>query len=71
MTVGNVYFALFGIVSLLGALATVLASPETQKQLADQGMQTKPLMGDKFAAYIRSERAKWAKLVKDVGIPVQ
>jgi tripartite-type tricarboxylate transporter receptor subunit TctC len=53
------------------ALATVLASPETQKQLADQGMQTKPLMGDKFAAYIRSERAKWAKLVKDVGIPVQ
>ena len=55
---------------LRAALATVLASPETQKQLADQGMQTKPLMGDKFAAYIRSERAKWAKLVKDTGMKV-
>ena len=54
---------------LRAALATVLASPETQKQLADQGMQTTPLMGEKFAAFIRSERKKWKKLVKDVGIP--
>jgi tripartite-type tricarboxylate transporter receptor subunit TctC len=56
---------------LRAALATVLASPETTKQLADQGMQATPLMGEKFAAFIRSERAKWAKLVKDVGIEPQ
>jgi tripartite-type tricarboxylate transporter receptor subunit TctC len=53
------------------ALAAVLASPDTAKQLADQGMQPMPLMGEKFAAFIRSERAKWAKLVKDVGIEPQ
>ena len=56
---------------LRAALATVLASPDARKQLADQGMQPMPLMGENFAAFIRSERAKWAKLVKDVGIEPQ
>ena len=56
---------------LRDGLATVLASSEVKKQLADQGMQTAPLMGEKYAAFIRSERAKWAKLVKDVGIEPQ
>ena len=56
---------------LRAALATVLALPDTRKQLADQGMQATPVMGEKFAAFFRSERAKWAKVVKDVGIEPQ
>lgn len=52
-------------------LAAALASPDTKKQLADQGMQPTPLMAEKFAAFIRAERAKWAKVVKDVGIVPQ
>ena len=56
---------------LRGALQAVLARAETKKQLADQGIQSKPLMGKEYAAFIRAERAKWAKLVKDVGIPPQ
>jgi tripartite-type tricarboxylate transporter receptor subunit TctC len=56
---------------LRSALGAVLAAPETIKQLADQGMQATPVMGEKFAAFILSERAKWAKLVKDVGIEPQ
>jgi tripartite-type tricarboxylate transporter receptor subunit TctC len=53
------------------ALEAVLALPETKRQLADQSMQPTPLGADKFAAFIRSERSKYAKLVKDVGIPPQ
>jgi tripartite-type tricarboxylate transporter receptor subunit TctC len=56
---------------LRSSLAAVLALPETRKQLADQGMQPTPLMAEKYAEFIRSERAKWAKLVKDVGIDPQ
>jgi tripartite-type tricarboxylate transporter receptor subunit TctC len=52
-------------------LAAVLALPEMKKQLADQGMQLTPLMAEKYAAFIRAERSKWAKLVKDVGITPQ
>jgi tripartite-type tricarboxylate transporter receptor subunit TctC len=52
-------------------LAAALALPDTKKQLADQAMQPTPLAGDKFAAFIRAERTKWAKVVKDVGIKPQ
>jgi hypothetical protein len=34
-------------------------------------MEPTPLMAEKFAAFISSERAKWAKVVKDVGITPQ
>ena len=53
---------------LRAALAAALAQPHTRKRLADQGFQPHPLNAEKFAAFIRAERAKWAKLVKDVGI---
>ena len=52
-------------------LVAALGQPEVRKQLADQGMQLTPLMADKFEAFVRSERAKWAKVVKDVGIDPQ
>ena len=52
-------------------LVAALEQPEVRKQLADQGMQLTPLIADKFAAFVRSERAKWAKVVKDVGIDPQ
>ena len=50
------------------ALAACLAQPGMRKQLADQGIQIDPRDPDRFAAFIRSERAKWAKVVQDVGI---
>ena len=54
-----------------GGLLAALAQPEVKRQLADQGMQLAPLTADEFAAFVRSERAKWAKVVKDVGIDPQ
>ena len=53
------------------AFAAALALPDARKRLADQGIQVTPLTHDKFAAFIRSERAKWAMIVKDVGIQPQ
>ena len=53
------------------ALAAALALPETRRRLADQGVHPKPLGAEEFAEFIRSERYKWAKVVKDVGIPQQ
>ena len=50
------------------SLASVLALPDTQKQLSSQGMQPKALMGEKFLAFIRAERDKFAKAVKAAGI---
>ena len=54
-----------------GALARVLALPQTQKHLAVQGMQPKELTAEKFAVFIRTERDKYAKVVKDAGIKPQ
>src|SRR5262245_18856079 len=51
------------------SLAAALARPDTRKRLVDQGFQVTPLTAEKFAEFMRAERAKWAKLVKDVGIP--
>ena len=53
------------------ALAAALALPDTQKRLADQGFQPSAMTPAQFAAFARAERAKWAKVVKDVGIAPQ
>lgn len=53
------------------SLAAVFALPDMGRQLADQSIQPNPMSAEKFAAFIRSERDKWAKLVKAVGITPQ
>ena len=53
------------------ALAAALALPDTRKRLVDQGFQFHPMNAEKFGAFARAERAKWAKLVKDIGIQPQ
>jgi tripartite-type tricarboxylate transporter receptor subunit TctC len=56
---------------LRAVLAAVLEQPETRKRLSDQGFQPHPMSAEKFAAFIRTERAKWAKVVKEIGITQQ
>ena len=53
---------------LRSALVRALAAPETARQLADQSMVPKALSAEEFGSFIRAERVKWAKVVKDVGI---
>lgn len=59
------------LAKIQGALAAALALPETRKQIAMQGFQFHAKPAEEFAPFIRAERAKWAKVVKDVGIKPQ
>jgi tripartite-type tricarboxylate transporter receptor subunit TctC len=59
------------VARLRKALAAALALPDTKKRLAEQGIDPGTLTAGQFAAFIRSERTKWAKVVKDVGIEPQ
>lgn len=57
------------IAKLRTALSTVLQQPETRKRLTDQAFQLHVRSAEEFAVYAKSERAKWAKVVKAIGIP--
>ena len=56
---------------LKAALATTLAQPDARKRLVDQGFQLHVMPAEQFAAFARAERAKWAKVVKAIGIQPQ
>jgi tripartite-type tricarboxylate transporter receptor subunit TctC len=47
-----------------------MADPSVQQKLADQGLTLVPDTPDEFRAYIASETQKWAKVIKDAGVPV-
>ena len=48
-------------------IATALQSAEVSQRLVNEGTTPGGIMPDAFAAYIRSEIAKWAKVVKIAG----
>jgi tripartite-type tricarboxylate transporter receptor subunit TctC len=48
--------------------ARVLKQPEITSRLADQGYETVASTPDWFAAYIKTEIAKWSKVIKAAGI---
>jgi tripartite-type tricarboxylate transporter receptor subunit TctC len=58
------------VTRLNGALVKVLADPAVKKKLAEQGAETYSEKPEQFAAFIRSETAKWSKVVKDSGASV-
>jgi tripartite-type tricarboxylate transporter receptor subunit TctC len=56
------------IIDQLNAEVTkVLAMPEVKTTLFNQGLDPAPGTPEQFGAYIRSERAKWAKVIKASG----
>ena len=57
------------IVAKLSAdLNKVLASPTLKKRLEDQAIDVTPTAPDQFLAHIKSETAKWTKVVKEAGL---
>jgi tripartite-type tricarboxylate transporter receptor subunit TctC len=50
------------------ATVKVLADPAFREKLADQGFEPVGDSPEEFAAYIKSEIAKWGKLIRDAGI---
>ena len=57
--------------TLWKAADAALRSSEVRKALGAMSFNVEPLGPEDFAAYIKSETVKWAKLVKEAGIPPQ
>jgi tripartite-type tricarboxylate transporter receptor subunit TctC len=45
----------------------VLATPEMKERLDKAGAEVRPMSSEQFGAFIRTERDKWAKVVKESG----
>ena len=50
------------------ATVAVLGMPDVKQALLDQGIEAAPNTPEQFAAYIKSETAKWAKVIKAAGM---
>jgi len=60
------------IVARLDAVAAqALAASDLRQRLAEQGIEPRPMSPAEFAGFIRSESVRWAKAVKDAGVPAQ
>ncbi len=56
---------------LHGEIAGILASEDIQKKLESQGAEVVNMSSAEFAKFIKSETAKWAKVVKEAGIKAE
>jgi tripartite-type tricarboxylate transporter receptor subunit TctC len=54
-----------------GDLTTVLRMPEIQQRFQEMVVEATPTSPEEFAQFIRAEAARWAKVIKDAGIPQQ
>ena len=60
------------IVARLNAdVIKTLNSPDVKERLAQNSIEATPSTPEQFAAHIKSETAKWAKVVKDAGVSVE
>jgi tripartite-type tricarboxylate transporter receptor subunit TctC len=56
------------IINQLNAEVTkILNMPDVRTTLFNQGLDPAPGTPEQFGAYIRSERIKWAKVIKESG----
>ena len=49
-------------------IARAVRAPDVAERLLSQGMEPTTSTPEEFAGYIRSETAKWAKVVKAAGV---
>lgn len=52
-------------------LTAVLRMPEIQQRFKDMVIEVAPTSREEFAQFIRAEAARWARVIKAVGIPQQ
>ena len=55
------------VAKLHQTITKILASPEMQERLVNAGAEPRPGTPAEFGAFIRDEKARWAKVVKDSG----
>ena len=56
------------ITRLHGEFLRVIGLPETRTKIGEQGADIVTSTPEQFAAYIRGETAKWARLIREVGV---
>jgi len=59
------------VAKLHDEIVRVLKMPDTRQRLASQGADVVASAPDEFAAYIKSETERWAKVIKTAGIRVE
>jgi tripartite-type tricarboxylate transporter receptor subunit TctC len=52
-------------------LTAVLRTPDIQQRFKDMIIDVSPTSPEQFAQFIRAESARWARVIKDAGIPQQ
>ena len=52
-------------------LHKILNAPDTQRRLTEQGVDAAPSTPEQFAAFIKLETDKWARVVRDAKVPQQ
>jgi tripartite-type tricarboxylate transporter receptor subunit TctC len=58
------------VIAKLNRITTeAMSDPTVKEKLAEQGLTLEPQTPDQFRAYIASETAKWAKVIKEAGVP--
>jgi tripartite-type tricarboxylate transporter receptor subunit TctC len=58
------------VIAKLNRITTeAMSDPQVREKLGDQGLTMVPQTPDEFRAYIVSETKKWAKVIKDAGVP--
>jgi tripartite-type tricarboxylate transporter receptor subunit TctC len=56
---------------LNGAVVKILKTPEMKERLAGQGAEVVADTPEQFAAFIRQDTVKWAKVVKDANVKIE
>ena len=59
------------VAKLNAEIVRLIATPEMRENLGKQGAEVRTNTPDEFAAFIRDEKAKWAKVVKDANVKVE
>lgn len=59
------------VTKLNGELVRILQQPDVRRQLADQGYDPAGNTPEQFAEYIRTEIAKWTKVIKAAGLKAE
>lgn len=52
-------------------MVKALNSPDVRQRLEDLGLEVEPQTPEEFAALIKSESTKWAKVIKDARVSPQ
>ena len=55
------------VTRLNGEIIRIVSAPDMKEKLASQGAEVLTMTPEQFGTFIRNEKARWAKVVKDSG----